>query len=139
MKIYNYTIQRSFIKDIEDKKSSNSQTSFEIARNFIDFNCEQEQLIIIFFNTQHTCMGASLVHLGTINGAIVSQRDIFKRILLANASAIVLAHNHPSGLLQASQADIEMTRRVIKACELLDIEYMDHLIVTEEAFISIEV
>ena len=69
---------------------------------------------------------------GTIDGASVYPREVVKQALADNAAAIILAHNHPSGVSEPSQADIRITERLRKALELVDIRVLDHVIIGDE-------
>jgi DNA repair protein RadC len=77
---------------------------------------------------EHRLIGANLVHVGTIDGALVNPRDVFKPALLCNAVAIVLCHNHPSGDCQPSREDRTLTQRLKDAGKLLDVTVLDHII-----------
>lgn len=69
---------------------------------------------------------------------MVHPREVFKRALLNNASSIALMHNHPSGNPQPSQADMDVTRRLVEAGELLCIKVLDHLIVGDGTYVSLK-
>ena len=69
---------------------------------------------------------------GTIDGASVYPREVVKQALADNAAAVILAHNHPSGVSEPSQADIRITERLRKALELVDIRVLDHVIIGDE-------
>ena len=69
---------------------------------------------------------------GTIDGASVYPREVVKACLSHNAAAVIFAHNHPSGVTEPSDADINITNRLVKALALVDIRVLDHLIVGEE-------
>jgi len=66
---------------------------------------------------------------GTIDGASVHPREVVKRTLHHNAAAVILAHNHPSGVAEPSRADIQLTRRLTEALALVDIRVLDHLVI----------
>ena len=68
---------------------------------------------------------------GTIDGASVYPREIVREALLLNAKSIIVAHNHPSGILEPSNADKRITRRIIEACNVLDINLLDHILVSK--------
>lgn len=74
---------------------------------------------------------------GGINGTIMDTRRIFQAALKANASGIIIAHNHPSGQLTASDADITITRKIKEAGKFLDIPLLDHMIFTSEKYYSL--
>ena len=83
---------------------------------------------------QPTCFNVASI--GALNTTRTRPADILKAAILSNALGLVLIHNHPSGELEPSPEDIEFTRAVQKACELVGIELYDHLIVTDEGFTS---
>ena len=89
-----------------------------------------EVFTIVFLSTQHTVIAIEEMFRGTIDAASVYPREVAKRCLELGASAVILAHNHPSGSTQESQADIQITRRLQSALELLDIRVLDHIIVS---------
>jgi len=95
-----------------------------------------EQFYIILLNKASSVIGISPVSLGGITGTVADPKIIFTTALLAGASAIVLAHNHPSGNLKPSGADIELTNKVVAAGKLLDIHVLDHIIMTGHGFTS---
>lgn len=89
----------------------------------------EENLCLFTLNTKHEIIGAFVVSVGCLNSAIVHPREIYKRALLTNAAALILAHNHPSGDVTPSNEDIKITLRLIEAGKILGIELLDHLII----------
>jgi DNA repair protein RadC len=77
-----------------------------------------------------------VVAIGSLTAALVHAREVFKPAVLANAAAVILAHNHPSGDPEPSREDRELTERLVKAGRLLGITVLDHVIVGEERFYS---
>jgi DNA repair protein RadC len=73
---------------------------------------------------------------GTIDGASVHPREVVKQALARNAAAVILAHNHPSGVCEPSQADELVTRRLREALQLVDIRVLDHMIVADNGCLS---
>ena len=69
---------------------------------------------------------------GSINSASVYPREVVKQALADNAAAVILAHNHPSGIAEPSQSDVQITKRLQQALELVDIRVLDHLIVGDQ-------
>jgi DNA repair protein RadC len=90
---------------------------------------EHEVFYCIFLDNQHRVIKAECCSKGTIDGANVYPREILKRALKINAKALILAHNHPSGLAEPSEADRAITRRLIDALGLVDIRVLDHFII----------
>ena len=75
---------------------------------------------------------------GGITGTVVDIRIIFKLAFEQNATAIILTHNHPSGKLMASDADLQITKRIKEAGKTLEIQVLDHLIITETGYLSFQ-
>ena len=95
-----------------------------------------ETFIAIYLNRSNNTIGWMKVSSGGITGTIVDQRIVLGTALKAAATAIILAHNHPSGNLQPSQSDIDLTTRMKAAATFMDITIIDHLIVTDENYYS---
>ena len=89
----------------------------------------QEGFYVIFLNRKNRAMGYTMVTLGTVGSTLVHPREVFKPAILASASAIIVAHNHPSGDPAPSAADIRVTRTLREAARTLDIDLLDHVIV----------
>ncbi|MGQ9444967.1 JAB domain-containing protein [[Pasteurella] aerogenes] len=90
---------------------------------------EREQFVVLFLDNQHRLIKSEIMFQGTINQSTVYPREVIKTALYCNAAALLLAHNHPSGYLEPSHADVVITRKIQEAAELFDIRVLDHLIV----------
>jgi DNA repair protein RadC len=73
---------------------------------------------------------------GTIDGASVHPREVVRRALAHNAAAVILSHNHPSGVAEPSRADIQLTRRLSEALALIDVRVLDHIVVGDDNGVS---
>jgi hypothetical protein len=93
------------------------------------FNPECECFMVLILNTRRKIKGHYLVSIGTMDTILVHPREVFRLAVIASASAIVLMHNHPSGDSTPSEADIKVTRDLIRGGQLLKIEVLDHVIV----------
>jgi DNA repair protein RadC len=93
------------------------------------FNPECECFCVLLLNTRRRVKGHHIVSVGTLDTILVHPREVFRLAIVTSAAAIVLAHNHPSGEAQPSEADIKVTRDWIRAGQLLKIEVLDHVIV----------
>ena len=93
------------------------------------FQPECECLAVLLLNTRRRVKGYTIVSIGTLDTIIVHPREVFRAAIIAGASAIVLLHNHPSGDATPSEADIKVTRDLIRAGQLLKLEVLDHVIV----------
>jgi proteasome lid subunit RPN8/RPN11 len=92
------------------------------------FNSECECLAVLFLDTFRHVKGHQLVTIGTVNTMLVHAREVFRTAIAASAAAVVLMHNHPSGNVCPSYADIKVTHDLIRAGKLLNIEVLDHVI-----------
>lgn len=92
----------------------------------------KEALVVLVLNTRRRIMGHNLVALGTLDSVNVHAREVFKPAIAISAHALILMHNHPSGDSSPSDADIKVTRDLIRAGQLLKIELLDHLIIGEK-------
>lgn len=97
----------------------------------------EEVVVVITLNTHKKVTGVFEAARGTVSEASVHPREIFKRAILNNASSIILAHNHPGGGTEPSVYDIAVTKKIKAAGDIIGIELIDHIIVTEDGYTSI--
>ncbi|EHJ9984915.1 DNA repair protein RadC [Vibrio parahaemolyticus] len=90
---------------------------------------EREVFGVLFVNGQHQLIEFEILFYGTVDAAAVYPREVVKRALLWNASAVLFCHNHPSGHAEPSQADRRITRRLADALKLVDIPVLDHFVI----------
>lgn len=95
-----------------------------------------EEFKILLLNRANRVIGVFAVSTGGMCGTIADPRVIFAAALKSCATSIILAHNHPSGNLQPSQSDIDLTNKLKAAGKLLDIEVLDHIILAEDTYLS---
>jgi DNA repair protein RadC len=88
-----------------------------------------ECFVVLHLNTRRRLKGHHLASIGTLDTILVHPREVFRAAIIAAASAIVIMHNHPSGESTPSEADIKVTRDLIRAGQLIKIEVLDHVIV----------
>ena len=120
---------------MELKKITSSVDAFEIMQPVIG-ELQHEEFWIIYLNNSNKVLQLSQLSKGGITGTLVDVRLAFKEALRVGAVGIILAHNHPSGTLKPSDSDIKLTAKIRKAGESLDINILDHLIITEKAYFS---
>lgn len=89
---------------------------------------EHEVFLVLFLDNQHRVISCDELFRGTINCASVYPREVVKTALFHNAAAVIFAHNHPSGVSEASNADINITQKLQSALELVDIRVLDHFV-----------
>jgi DNA repair protein RadC len=93
-------------------------------------NASRELFGVLFLDTRHRVISFEILFSGTIDGASVHPREVVKRVLQHNAAAVILAHNHPSGVAEPSRADIAITEKIKSALALVEVRLLDHIIVT---------
>lgn len=98
---------------------------------------DRELFHVLFLDTRHHVVADETLFFGTLNGATVHPRDVVKAALSHNASAVILAHNHPSGNAEPSQSDATLTRRLRDALDLVDIRVLDHLVIGDDDYVSL--
>lgn len=95
-----------------------------------------EEFHILWLDTRHRILDCQRLFIGTVNGASVHPREVVRAALTLNASAAILAHNHPSGVAEPSQADRNITQELIAALRLVGVRVLDHLVVTAGEAVS---
>lgn len=98
---------------------------------------KKEQFRGLYLNNHYQLIHDEVISIGTIDASLVQAREVFRPALEYGASAIIIAHNHPSGVLKSSREDAEITGNLLAAGKILDIEILDHLIIGENKYISI--
>lgn len=96
----------------------------------------EEHFCILCLNAKNKIVGVHTISIGSLNASIVHPREVFKAAMLNNASKIICLHNHPSGDPEPSQEDIETTRRLVEAGEIIGIKVLDHVIIGEQSYLS---
>jgi len=92
----------------------------------------------LLLDTRNRVLAAPMVCRGSLNSASLRPAEIFKEAIRANAAALIVAHNHPSGDPTPSQEDLHVTRELVKAGQLLEIDVLDHLIIGHNRFTSLK-
>lgn len=121
-----------------DIKKEKITSSYGLAQHLIQEtrDLEQEHFILLTLNTKNQIIRQRTLFIGTLNQSIAHPRDIFREAIRDNAAQIIVAHNHPSGDPTPSESDNMFTSRLTKACELIGIQMLDHLILGESTYHS---
>ncbi len=98
----------------------------------------KEYFVALFLNARNQVICREDVSVGSLNASLVHPREVFAPAVGSSAASVILAHNHPSGDVTPSREDIELTRRMVQAGEIMGIEVLDHLIVGSERFLSMK-
>ena len=111
----------------------------EMTREFLQSQLtgeEREIFMVIFLDSQHRVITHSRLFSGTLNHVEVHPREIIREAIKINASALILAHNHPSGCAEPSKADKLITERIIKSCQFMDLRVLDHIVIGRGEYVS---
>ncbi len=122
-----------------NKKSKTINTAKDIA-NFLMpelSNLKKEHFIGIFLDSRKKIIKKETIFIGSLDTSIIHPREIFKIALAESAAAAILVHNHPSGNPEPSQEDIAITKQITKAGDLLGITILDHIIITDNKYLSL--
>lgn len=111
-----------------------SNDAYEELKEFFDEDLIslQEQFVVMYLNQGNDVLGIQRLSIGGVTGTVADPRLIFATALKAVATGLIISHNHPSGTLKASEADLAMTRRLKEVGKLMEIKLLDHLIITPE-------
>jgi DNA repair protein RadC len=99
---------------------------------------KKENFVALYLNARNQLIHKETISIGTLNASLIHPREVFKSAIDHLAASILVAHNHPSGSLEPSEDDLEVTRRLKEAGKILGIEIVDHVIVTKMAYISLK-
>lgn len=139
--LYTPVLQIRMVRDrtIEQMTQVTSpKDAAEFLKTYYD-GLTQEHMCVILLNTKSKIVAFVPVYIGSVHTSVVRIGEIFRPAILINASAIILAHNHPSGDPTPSPEDAAVTREVVKAGQLLDVDVLDHIVMGEgNKFVSLK-
>ncbi|MBN1815030.1 MAG: DNA repair protein RadC, partial [Anaerolineae bacterium] len=98
---------------------------------------EQEHFRVLYLDTRNRLLGSETVYVGSLNASHIRVGEIFRDAVKRNCAAIIVVHNHPSGDPAPSPEDVAVTRQLVAAGKLLDIEVLDHLVIGQQRFVSL--
>lgn len=132
-------IQVSYKPGLKSSKPINSsQDAFYILAELFpeETICLQEQFVVLYVNRANKVIGSYQLSKGGLTGTVADVRLILSVALKTLASGLIIAHNHPSGNLKPSEADIGLTKKIKQSAKLMDIELLDHIIISDEGYFS---
>ena len=127
---------KSAVKSADRIKITCSQDANQALRTFWESYEHVEFVYLLLLNRENQIIGKYFLAKGGMTGTVVDVRVIFQVALKANATSIILDHNHPSGNLQPSEADRQINKQLNEAGKILDIPLIDHIILTYESYLS---
>lgn len=120
----------------------NPELAFKLFKSALEMedkiDQEKEHFYVLHLDSRNHLKLLELVAVGTLNGALVHPREVFRRAIVEGAAKIIIAHNHPSNDPTPSEDDIALTRRLADVGRIVDIEIQDHIIFTLETFTSLK-
>ena len=96
----------------------------------------KERFVVFWLNSANVVTGFDVISEGLLNSSLVHPREVFRGAIVATCANIILAHNHPSGNIEASQEDISITAKLVDAGKIIDIKVFDHIIFADESYTS---
>jgi DNA repair protein RadC len=99
---------------------------------------KKEHFLVLCLDTRNRLIASRLVSVGSLDTSIVHPREVFKEAVSACAASVIFAHNHPSGDPEPSKEDVELTKRLAKAGEIMGIDVLDHIIVCDKSYLSLK-
>lgn len=127
--------RRQFEERVVNPKIGSSRDAYKVMRPLIS-DLQHEEFWVLYLNNSNKVVAKHQASKGGLTATLVDVRLLYKRALELSAVAVIVCHNHPSGKLQPSRADIDLTQKIKKAGETLDIKLFDHLILTEKTYFS---
>ena len=127
--------ERTFSFPTRDQVRSPADAAAVLAEYFADR--DREEFVVAFLDTANTLTGLHGASVGGLAASIVEPRQVFKAAVLANAAAVLLAHNHPSGNPEPSREDVAVTRQLVEAGKVMGIPVHDHIILTDHGHTSL--
>ncbi|MDM8561159.1 DNA repair protein RadC [Candidatus Parabeggiatoa sp. HSG14] len=131
-------LSRRYLRECLER--GNALTNPDDTRNFLMSELsgrDYEVFACLFLDNKHRVIRFEELFYGTIDGASVYPREVVKRTLQHNAAALILAHNHPSGVAEPSQADVSITKRLKEALNLIDVRVLDHFVIGDGYSVSL--
>lgn len=118
-----------------DRKVGCPKDGYLLVRDFLE-DLDREALVVVCLNSQNEPTNISIASLGTLDSSPVHPREVMKTAVLSNSSSIFVAHNHPGNSMEASKADKEVTETLGKACKIMGIHLIDHIIIGDNQYMS---
>ncbi len=120
-------------KRLQNKEKPEILTPQDVWKLCADFrDSKREHFAAFYLDTQGRVIERQIVSIGTLDASLVHPREVFEPAVSLRAASIIVAHNHPSGNLEPSREDIEITKQLVEAGKILDIQIIDHVIVTDK-------
>ena len=120
----------------QNKKITSAKDVYEELKEY--HNKKQEYFLALYLDGANHLIQTKIITIGILNQSLVHPREVFSYAIEKRCASIIVAHNHPSGILEASSEDINVTKRLKESGKILGIELIDHLIITNDGFVSLK-
>lgn len=120
----------------KERRVGSPDDAYKIFKDFLE-NLDREVFVVMSLDTKNQPLTINVAHIGNLNSCIVSPACVLRVAILSSANSIMVAHNHPSGDTKPSKADIRITHSLKEASELMGINFLDHLIIGDESYLSL--
>lgn len=131
-----------FVRALKDERiirTPHDAATYLLTQVFTPFEqFVEEQMVVLLLNQRNRITHDVMVYQGTVNTVYIRPAEIFRQAIIQNSPSIILSHNHPSGNPAPSPEDINMTKRIFDAGQILDIELIDHIIVGQDTYYSLK-
>ncbi|HGH7179271.1 TPA: DNA repair protein RadC [Bacillus luti] len=121
----------------KERSVRSPEDGYKLLKQFLE-DADREHFIVVSLDTKNQPVAINICHIGSLNASIVHPREVMKSAILSNAASIIVGHNHPSGKVEPSKEDIEVTKRLVEAGKIIGIDVLDHIIVGDETFTSLK-
>jgi DNA repair protein RadC len=129
--IYRVTLVREGKMPTYEARIRSSANAYSVLQEFLS-DTDREHFVILMLDQKNQVIGINTVSIGSLTASVVHPREVYKPLILSNAAAVILGHNHPSGDPQPSKEDRAITQRLKEAGALLGINVLDHLVIGAE-------
>lgn len=121
----------------ERTRVSSPDDAFHLLKSEMMF-LDQEQLRLILLDTRNRVLRTPTIYVGSLNTSVIRVGELFRAAIRENAAAFIIAHNHPSGDPSPSPEDINVTRQIVQAGKLLDVDVLDHIVIGRNRYVSLK-
>jgi DNA repair protein RadC len=121
----------------KERSVRSPEDGFKLLKLFLE-DKDREHFIVVSLDTKNQPVSINVCHIGSLNASIVHPREVMKSAILSNAASIIVGHNHPSGKVEPSREDIDVTKRLVETGKIIGIDVLDHIIVGDETFTSLK-
>lgn len=130
-------VKKSSLLLYKDCAIRSPEDGYNLFKQFLG-ELDREYFVVMCLDVKNQPTAINICHILSLNASIVHPREVMKTAILSNSASIIVCHNHPSGRPEPSPEDIEVTKRLAEAGEIIGIELLDHLVVGDDSFVSLK-